>query len=342
MRIWHGIFIALIIGLPPATSNAQQGDSQAIAAAQSLVDEAGDLMDAKKFAEACPKLEQATRLLPKAVGARLELAECYEKLERLASAQGQYLQAEALARAAKDPRAKEAASKAAKLKPKIATITLTVADELKKIDGLSLTWDEFVWDSAIWGTPIPVDIGKHVLTAKAPGWKTWTTEVNIDANGRASKQDVPMLDKAPVEAPQPLTTVQPVAAQPTKTWLYPFGIGLATIGIGAGLGFTIGASTKDDEASALAKKITLERNTQESLCPASTTDPKCSQLSSLQTQRNTFSRVAIAGFVVGGVAAVGVVVLALVSPNKSVKAQPPKNALMILPSTRGILVTGTF
>src|SRR5689334_19822625 len=106
-RIWLSAAFAIGVGITPTVSNAQQDDSQAIAAAQSLVDEAGDLMDAKKFAVACPKLEQATKLVPKGVGARLALAECYLGLGRLASAQGQYLQAEALARAAKDPRAKE-------------------------------------------------------------------------------------------------------------------------------------------------------------------------------------------------------------------------------------------
>jgi tetratricopeptide (TPR) repeat protein len=341
-HIWQLAIVAIILGLAPQSSIAQPANSQAIAAAQSLVDEAGDLMDAKKFALACPKLEQATKLVPQGIGSRLALAECYVGLGRLASAQGQYLQAEALARAAKDSRAKEAAAEAAKLKPKLATITLAVPSEMQTVEGLALTWDGIVWESAIWGTPIPVDVGTHVLELKAPGWKTWSTEVNIEANGRASKQDVPKLEKAPIETPKPLPATQPVAAQPTRTWLYPVGIGLATVGVGLGVGFTIGASTKDEEAFALAEKLRFERATNELLCPPETTDPRCSELTTLQTQRNTFSNVAIAGFVVGGVAAVGVVVLALITPSKPAATQPPKRTVMVLPSARGIFVTGTF
>ncbi|MBK9264807.1 MAG: hypothetical protein IPM54_34120 [Polyangiaceae bacterium] len=187
--------------LPPRVSNAQQADSQAIAAAQSLVDEASELMDANKFADACPKLEQAAKLVPTGVGAKLALAECYEGLGRLASAQGQYLQAEALARAAKDPRVKEAASKATKLKAKLATMTLKIPEALRNLEGVTLTWDELSIDQAIWGTPIPVDVGKHAIEVKAPGWRSWKEDVTIDANGRAFEQAVPSGKAARGKAP---------------------------------------------------------------------------------------------------------------------------------------------
>ena len=189
-------------------------------------------MDAKKFAPACPKLEQATKLLPTGIGTRLALAECYVGLGRLASAQGQYLQAEALARAAKDPRAKEAASEAAKLKPKLATIRLIIPDELRSVEGLSITWDGFALDPATWETAIPVDTGKHIIEATASSWRPWREEVTIEGKERAFEQKVPMLEKLPEEKPKPPPDDVPKKPPPsTSTWMRPVGIAGAGVGV---------------------------------------------------------------------------------------------------------------
>lgn len=339
--VWQTATIVFFVGIAPQVVVAQATDSQAIAAAQSLVDDAGGLMDKKKFAEACPKLEQAAKLLPQGIGVRLELAECYIGLGRIASAQGQYLQAEALARAAKDSRAREAAAAAAKLKPKLATMTLNVPDELRQLEGISLTWDGYVWEPATWGTAIPVDMGKHELELKAPGWKTWKTEVTVEANGQASKQDVPMLEKLPPEPIKPTAPPLPVVVtQPSRTPLLLAGIGLSVVGLGVGVGFTLAATEKNKEGNALFEEIRFDRNVNEASCPATSNDSRCAELTSLDTRRDTFAAVGIAGFVVGGVAAAGTLVLALTGPSKN--ATPKKDALIIMPMPSGAIVSGTF
>lgn len=320
---------------------AQGADSQAIAAAQSLVDEAGDLMDKKKFADACPKLEQAAKLLPQGIGVRIELAECYLGLGRLASAQGQYLQAEALARAAKDSRAREAASKAEKLKPKLATITLNVPDELRQVEGIRLTWDGFVWEPATWGTAIPVDMGKHQLDVQAPGYKPWKTEVNVEANGQTAKQDVPMLEILPPERVKPPPTSGSVEQPQTSRMPLIFtGIGLSVVGIGLGVGFTVAGAEKNKSAIGLADQIRVERTTDETLCPATSTDPRCTELAELVTRRDTFATVGVAGFIVGGAAAVGTFVLAFTGPRKN--KEPARNAFVVMPLPGSVWMSGTF
>jgi tetratricopeptide (TPR) repeat protein len=342
--VWRAVTIAIFVACTPLAADAQPASSQNIAAAQALVEEASDLMDAKKFAEACPKLEQATKLVPDAVGARFALAECYEGMGRLASAQGQYLLAGGLAEKTKDTRrAKEAAAEAKRLKPKLATMTLTVPDEVRAIEGVQLTWDGVAWEPAVWGTPMPVDTGKHDLEVQAPGWKPWKTEVTVEANGKASSQSVPMLEKLPKEPPKPTLDEprSPEKPSPSRLPLLLTGIGLSAVGIGLGVGFTVAAAAKNKEAVSLANEIRLERSINETLCPSSSTDQRCSDLGALESRRDVFATVGIAGFVVGGVAVVGTTVLALTRQTGDKRAAP-KDAFMVIPMPRGLSVLGTF
>jgi len=342
--VWRAATIAIFVACTPFAAEAQPASSQNIAAAQALVEEASDLMDAKKFAEACPKLEQATKLVPDAVGARFALAECYEGMGRLASAQGQYLLAGGLAEKTKDARrAKEAAAEAKRLKPKLATMTLAVPDEVRAIEGVQLTWDGVAWEPAVWGTPMPVDTGKHDLEVQAPGWKPWKTEVTVEANGKASSQSVPMLEKLPKEPPKPTFEAQPSPDKQSSSRLPLLltGIGLSAVGIGAGVGFTIAAATKDNESARLADEIRLDRTVNETLCPAGNTDPRCSDLVNIEARRDTYATIGMTGFVVGGVAAVGTLVLAITGKTNS--AKPRKNeTLTVMPLPGSLWISGTF
>jgi hypothetical protein len=342
--VWPVITSAFLVGMPLSLAWGQTTDPQAIAAAQSLVDEASELMDANKFDAACPKLEQATKLVPTGIGARLALAECYVGQGKLASAQGQYLQAEAMASAAKDAkRAKEAAVEAGKLKSKIATITLVVPAEVQQIAGGSLTWDDVVWEPATWGAPIPVDMGKHRLEVKAPGYKPWKQEVNVEANGRAMEQAVPMLEKLPPEVAKPLPPRPKAGRVESTSSLGPIvwaGLGLMILGVGGGTGFVVAAINKDKDAAAAAEKISLNRNVDELLCPISRQDPACSDLNSLESQRNLFANIGIAGIAVGGAAAATVMVFVFTGPNKAQRSAT--NGLVVVPTPGGVSISGTF
>src|SRR3954465_9465866 len=67
------------------------------AAAEALFNQGRDLMTAGKFVEACPKFEASQQLDP-GLGTMLNLAECYEKTGRTASAWAEYREAIPLAR----------------------------------------------------------------------------------------------------------------------------------------------------------------------------------------------------------------------------------------------------
>lgn len=336
----NATILLLLWGLE-APVQAQTADPQAIAAAQALVDEASELMDAGSFDAACPKLEQATKLVPTGVGARLALAECYVGQGKLASAQGQYLQAEALAGVAKDAkRAKEAGAEAARLKPKIATITLVVPNEVRQLEGISLTWDDVSWEPETWGAPIPVDMGKHVLTVKATGYKLWKHEVNVEVNGKAMEQSVPLLEKLPPEPVKPVVAPPMPEARSARTPLLITGFAVTLVGIGVGVGFTAAAISENNTTASIAEKISLNRNVNEVLCPSTWNDPKCGELDTSGAKRDSSAILGTTGFVVGGVAAVGTLIFAVMSSKKS--GDSPKSAILVLPSPGGISMTGTF
>lgn len=129
-----------------------------------------------------------------------------------------------------------------------------------------------------------------------------------------------------------------------QTWRTPLlftSIGVGVLGIGAGVGFTLAANSKNNEAEALAEKLVEVRNKNEALCSATrVNDSDCVALASVQSRRDTFSAIGIAGFALGGVGAVGAIFLAATAPSKT--AEPKKNAVHVLPSPGGILVMGTF
>src|SRR5271170_3674623 len=65
---------------------------------------------------------------PASVGARLDLADCYEKIGAPASAWREYVVAESYARRANDPRQTMARSSAAHLEPRLLVLTVSTRD----------------------------------------------------------------------------------------------------------------------------------------------------------------------------------------------------------------------
>src|SRR5690242_14919661 len=132
--------LTLSLGLlAPAFARAQPVDSRKAAAAQALYDQATSEMDAKRYATACPKLEEVTRLIPEGLGAKLTLGECYESQGRLASAWTQYTLVSASAvKAGQSERSQRAAAKAAAIEPRLARLSLDVPEATRTVSGLAI------------------------------------------------------------------------------------------------------------------------------------------------------------------------------------------------------------
>ena len=202
------------------------------AAAEVLFQEARRLMDAGKYALACPKFAASQKLSP-AVGTLLNLADCYQQNGQTASAWVRFVDAQAAARRANRPeREKVARDRAAALEPKLSRLNVSVAE--RETPGLEVKRDGFVLDPAMFGTAVPVDPGKHTVDAEAPGRKKWT--MTVEAGATTVLVKIPALE----EAGEPQNTI-PIVPKPAvessgsgqrTAGLIVLGVGVVGLGIG--------------------------------------------------------------------------------------------------------------
>ena len=135
------------------------------AAAEALFREGRALSDAGDIAGACAKFRESARLDP-AVGTTFNIADCEERLGRLARAWTLF--DEVVQRLpASDKRRALAQKRALALEPRLPKLSVRLAatapaDARVQRDGVDL-------GSASLGTPLPVDPGEHVVVVKAPG-----------------------------------------------------------------------------------------------------------------------------------------------------------------------------
>jgi hypothetical protein len=215
------------------------------AAAQALFDQAKKLVAEGKFAEACPKLEESQRLDPTR-GTIINLAACYEKQGRIATAWAAFLDAATAAYRAGNPEREQAArERAAALVPRLSKIVVSVTGS-DKINGIDVKRDGTAVGKAQWGTAIPADQGLHKVTVTAPGRKTWEKDVMVNGAGETVTVEVPELELAVSTPPPSPPKTESIAGggQPAAAgWLSGQKIGALVAG-GVGLaGVVVGALT---------------------------------------------------------------------------------------------------
>lgn len=238
-------YLALFVMVPTLAS--AQPSTDATAAADVLFDEAKVLIEHGDYVHACPKLEASLKLDATAIGTRVNLANCYEHIGRLASAWSMYRSAADRARIAHDPREQLATERAGRLEPRLPRLTILATGAPTN---LTVTRAGVEVEAALFGTQVFVDPGKTVVTASAPGFVPY--EVTVEMTEGASQQiEVPPLVRAAQPRPHQPTTPAPSAAEPRsapRRWL---GIGVGAGGlamVATGLVFGAAASSAWDDA----------------------------------------------------------------------------------------------
>lgn len=138
--------ILLFLGAPGmAAADPSKNDP---AAAQILFYDARNLMQAGKYAEACPKLEESLRLDP-GLGTQFNLADCNEHIGKITTAWVGFLEVAAQSKATNQPeREKVARKRAAALDARLPKL---VVDVISAPPGLEVKRDGVVIGSAAWG-----------------------------------------------------------------------------------------------------------------------------------------------------------------------------------------------
>jgi hypothetical protein len=198
------------------------------AAAQVLFEEGRTLAQAGKCEEAIPKFVASHKLDP-APGPLLNLADCLEKTGRTASAWARFIEAAGLLKGLGQPeREAWARKRAGELFPKLARLTIIAT---AAPPGLEVKRDGVTLDFAALGSPLPVDPGRHLIEARAPGKKAIRAEVTVSPE-QVKTWTLPALvddTSAPVVA-RPAHLQRSIGIVATVTGVVALGVG-ATYGL---------------------------------------------------------------------------------------------------------------
>jgi hypothetical protein len=251
------VLLSMLFGLTVAevASAADAGSNKA--AAEALFAEARSLMAAGRYAEAIPKLQASQKLDPGA-GTLLNLAQCYEQTGKTASAWAEYREVVSMARSAGAAEREEfAQQKARDLEAKLARLAISVTSG-GDVSGLKITRDGEPVDPAEFGVPIPVDPGRHVIQAAAPGKQTWSRTIEI-GSGSSESVEVPALVDGTAEpaggavaagTAEPAETAQPKSSGSSQRTVALIVGGVGVVGVAVGAVFGLQASSSWDDARA--------------------------------------------------------------------------------------------
>ena len=301
-RIAYFSGVALV--LLASSVSAQTGGASNRAAAEALFNEGRKLAASGKYADACPKFEASEQLDP-GLGTLLNLAECYEKIGKTASAWAEYREAIPLARASGSKvRQDLATERAAALESRLSMLTIRAMGGSEEASGLEIRRDGVPVQPAELGSPIPVDPGPHTIEAAAPGKQKWSSTVQVTDAARLAVE-VPALTPLATSAAPPTQAPKPVEAPPLDQGVHSRSAStqrtaaivvgaVGVVGVGIGAVFGLGASSKWSDAKSKCTDYPFG-------CSQDALDAK----SSAQSKAS----VATVAFIVGGAAIAGAAVL---------------------------------
>jgi hypothetical protein len=221
------------------------------AAAEALFQEGRRALEAGDFGAACEKFE-ASLTLEASSGTQLNLAACRAKQGRNATAWAHFVAAERLAAAqGRADHQLEATQRAQSLEAELSYLTIRVSQPAV---GLEVTRNGQHISAGSFGTKIPVDPGRFVIEASAPGYVAVRRLVTVGPRYDHQVVDLPPLRPvAPAAATARIAAPAPTQAGPSAAgsgsnaaaWIAG-GIGLTGLGVGG----VFGALALSSDASA--------------------------------------------------------------------------------------------
>jgi hypothetical protein len=334
-----GLSVGFTLGLVLAASVARAQPKGQSSEAETLFNNARDLMSQQRFADACPMLSRSNQLMP-AVGTALNLGVCSEKLGRSASAMLAYKEALDLAEQmgpSEKKRVQMARERITALEPKL--VKLRIAVDRANPTTIQVKRDGIAMEATQLDAAVPVDPDDHLIEASAPGKVPWQAKINVATEGGTVLVTVPALADAGAAATaspggrsssstsSESGSANPEPAAPSHLGRTIAEVGLVVLGV-AGLAggsvLALGAKAEYDDAL--------------SLCGSNGCAP---QAQSIEHSAAVRGNVATAVFIISGAALVGAGVLWITTPSaKPATGAAPSPAVGIGP--QGVFVRGSF
>jgi hypothetical protein len=311
-----GLGLSLWISCLASPLWAQDAQSQA---AEALFRQAKSLMGQGQYAEACEKFSASQSLEP-GLGTLLFLGDCYEHAGRFASALSTFAEARKFARSRSDDEREHLASvRAAALEPRVPRLELRIGSDPLPPD-LQITLNGSPVERRELNHPVPRDAGSYELHFSAPGYQTFTSQVELrNGEGRSAVIKVPRLVPFGEVAGQRDTgsaSSERGDTQRVVAWVV--GATGVALGIGAGVFSVLAAGRNSDSKASCAPE-----------------DPnRCSArgVSAREDAQDLAMAATLAG-VLGGVGVAGGLVLYLSAPSHSESG---------VPNAAQLTLSGTF
>jgi tetratricopeptide (TPR) repeat protein len=328
---------ALLIGFGAGAAMAQPDDLTRKTAAEAAFRQGKDQIAAGNTAAACESFGKSQELDPQ-LGTEYNLALCFEKIGKVASAWSLYGQL-AETDTNKGRRA-DAAKRAKAIAPHLMRLLVVVRGDTPNVkldrDGTDIT--------AAIGVATPVDPGSSHLTATADGFEPWTTDIAVMGEGTTMTVEVPSLTKSPeiVKPPDPIKpdpiiiVKQPPPPPPLvdrgparrRLGLIIGGVGVGVLGAGAVFG--VMAKSANSDAVSECGDINDCRG-----------DAAAAQ--TLVDKARTRALISTIGFAVGGAAIATGVFLYVMAPKKPTERIATLDwAPTVSPDHVGAVVFGRF
>ena len=209
-----GKSIRTLFALCPVLLLAATARAEDPAAAEVLFQEGRKLIAEGQISTGCEKLKDSFALDPMS-GTLLNLAACYEKQGRTATAWARFHNAASLAKSqGKAEQAAEANRRIKALEPDLSYLTITVPEP---VPGLEIKRDDLDVSPATYGVQVPVDPGPVQVVASAPGYKTAKLSVEISPKRDKRTVTIPKLEKMEKSAGAEATETDESAAEASET-----------------------------------------------------------------------------------------------------------------------------